>query len=55
MCIRDRGSSAQKLLHSLLTMAGIYIIGVTAQYLQQRIMIGVSQGALEKILSLIHI
>ena len=30
-------------------MAGIYIIGVTAQYLQQRIMIGVSQGALEKI------
>ena len=47
--LTGEGSSAQKLLHSLLTMAGIYIIGVTAQYLQQRIMIGVSQGALEKI------
>lgn len=47
--LTGEGSSAQKLLHSLLIMAGVYIIGVTAQYLQQRIMISVSQGALEKI------
>jgi len=34
---------------SLLTMAGIYVIGLACSYLQQRIMIGVSQNALIKI------
>lgn len=33
----------------LLTMAGIYLVGVLCSYLQQRIMIGVSQNALLKI------
>ncbi len=34
------------LLKGILTMAVIYLIGVAAQYLQQRIMIGVSQNAI---------
>lgn len=41
--------SAQKLLHSLMLMAGIYLFGIAAQYLQARIMIGISQQAIFKI------
>jgi ATP-binding cassette subfamily B protein len=37
------------LLLGILVMAGIYLIGVACTYLQQRIMIGVSQNALVKI------
>lgn len=33
----------------ILTMAGIYLVGIAASYLQQRIMIGVSQNAIVKI------
>lgn len=47
--LTSEGGSAQKLLFSLLTMASIYAVGILAQYLQQRIMITISQGALEKI------
>ncbi len=43
------GSTPQKLLHSLIAMAAVYAVGILAQYFQQRIMITVSQGALEKI------
>lgn len=37
------------LLRGILTMAVIYVAGVIAQYLQQRIMIGVSQNAICKL------
>lgn len=37
------------LVFGLVIMAGIYIVGVLCSYLQQRIMIGVSQNALVKI------
>jgi len=37
------------LVVGLLTMAGIYLVGVVCTYLQHRIMIGVSQNALVKI------
>lgn len=43
-----RGNISQ-LLHAVLMMAGIYTIGVAAQYLQLRIMLGISQRALERI------
>ena len=38
--------SVEKLFSSILLMAGIYVVGVTAQYLQSRIMIGISQRAI---------
>jgi len=38
--------SAANLLKGILTMACIYLVAVLAQYLQQRIMIGISQGAI---------
>lgn len=41
--------TVNKLLRSVLMMACIYGIGVVASYLQSRIMIGISQGALQKI------
>ena len=41
----DDGSVAN-LLKGVLTMACIYLVAIVAQYLQQRIMIGVSQGAI---------
>lgn len=41
----DDGSVAS-LLRGILTMASIYLIAVLAQYLQQRIMIGISQNAI---------
>lgn len=47
--LTEPGGTPQKLLHSLLVMACIFAVGVVAQYLQQRIMITVSQGALERI------
>ncbi|ANW98553.1 multidrug ABC transporter ATP-binding protein [Thermoclostridium stercorarium subsp. thermolacticum DSM 2910] len=47
------GKTAQEkvsnLLIGILTMAGIYLVGAVCSYLQQRIMIGVSQNALIKI------
>lgn len=47
--LTQEGGTSQKLLYSLLTMAAIYAVGILAQYLQQRIMITISQGALERI------
>lgn len=47
--LTQKGGSSAKLLSSLLVMAAIYAVGILAQYLQQRIMITVSQGALERI------
>ncbi len=41
--------SAASLLRGILTMAVIYVTGVAAQYLQQRIMIGISQNAICKL------
>lgn len=38
--------SVASLLRGILTMASIYLIAVLAQYLQQRIMIGISQNAI---------
>lgn len=39
----------QNLIRGLLLMAAIYLVGIMGSYLQQRIMIGVSQNALVKI------
>ncbi len=47
--LTDGNGNAERLLRSLLVMAAIYGMGILAQYLQQRIMITISQGALEKI------
>ena len=47
--LTDGNGSAGRLFRSLLVMAVIYGVGILAQYLQQRIMIVVSQTALEKI------
>ncbi|MBO5292427.1 MAG: ABC transporter ATP-binding protein [Lachnospiraceae bacterium] len=47
--LTEEGGSVQKLFGSIVLMAGIYLVGVTASYLQARIMIGVSQGALQRI------
>ncbi len=41
--------SVANLLRGILTMACIYLVAVLAQYLQQRIMIGISQGAILQI------
>lgn len=38
-----------KLATSLITMAAVYLCGVVASYLQSRIMIGISQGAIAQI------
>lgn len=37
------------LLKGVVAMAGIYLVAVLAQYLQQRIMIGISQGAIQRL------
>ena len=47
--LTEEGGNPQKLLHSLILMAAVYAVGILAQYFQQRIMITVSQGALERI------
>ena len=39
----------QKLVEGLLTMALVYILGILAQYIQQRIMIGMSQNAIQRL------
>ncbi|MBQ8598437.1 MAG: ABC transporter ATP-binding protein [Lachnospiraceae bacterium] len=41
--------STTSLMKGILAMLCIYLIGIVAQYLQQRIMIGVSQGAIQKL------
>lgn len=41
--------SVSSLMKGILVMLGIYLTGILAQYLQQRIMIGVSQGAIQKL------
>lgn len=41
--------TAANLLKGIIIMAAIYLAGVVAQYLQQRIMIGVSQNAIQKL------
>lgn len=41
--------STSSLLKGILVMLCIYLTGILAQYLQQRIMIGVSQGAIQKL------
>ncbi len=46
--LTDPSGTPQKLFRSLVVMAGIYLVAVAGQYLQQRVMIGVSQGALER-------
>lgn len=44
----ENGSTAF-LLKGILAMMGVYLIGILAQYLQQRIMITISQGAICKL------
>jgi len=41
--------SVSNLLKGILIMACIYLIAVVAQYLQQRIMVGISQGAIQQL------
>ncbi len=43
--LTDENGSVATLLRGILMMAAIYVSGVLAQYLQQRIMIGISQNA----------
>ena len=43
------GKGVVVLLQGLIVMALIYLVGIIAQYLQQRIMIGISQKALESL------
>lgn len=43
--------SVALLLRGILAMAAVYLIGVLAQYLQQRIMVGISQNAILKLRS----
>ncbi len=44
--LTDENGSVTTLLRGILMMAAIYVSGVLAQYLQQRIMIGISQNAI---------
>lgn len=43
------GNAVRILMTGLLSMAGVYAVGVISSYLQQRIMIGISQSALQTI------
>ncbi len=47
--LTSENGSTSFLLKGILTMLGIYLIGILAQYLQQRIMITISQGAICKL------
>ncbi len=47
--LTDENETVGKLLSGILVMALIYVCGVTAQYLQARIMVGVSQNAIKKL------
>lgn len=44
-----QGSGAAALLKGITVMACIYLVGIVTQYLQQRIMIGISQKALQQL------
>lgn len=44
-----QGSGAAALLKGIAVMACIYLVGIVTQYLQQRIMIGISQKALQQL------
>ena len=43
------GSGVKALVRGIAMMAGIYAVGIAAQYLQQRVMIGISQKALQQL------
>lgn len=47
--LTSENGSVALLLKGILTMASIYLVAVLAQYLQQRIMIGISQNAIMKL------
>lgn len=47
--LTSQDASISKLAGSLLLMAVIYLFGISATYLQSRIMIGISQGAIQRI------
>ncbi len=47
--LTSEDGSVASLLKGILAMAAIYLLGVLAQYLQQRIMIGISQNAIVKL------
>lgn len=47
--LTSENGSAAFLLKGILAMLGVYLIGILAQYLQQRIMITISQGAICKL------
>lgn len=47
--LTSENGTAAALLRGIIIMAGIYLAGVVAQYLQQRIMITVSQNAIQKL------
>ena len=47
--LTDENETVGKLLSGIIIMAVIYVCGVTAQYLQARIMVGVSQSAIKKL------
>lgn len=47
--LTSENGSVDKLLQSLLLMACIYAVGIIAQYLQSRVMIGISQQAIFRI------
>lgn len=47
--LTSKEASITNLATGLLIMLGVYLIGVLAQYLQQRIMIGISQNAIQKL------
>lgn len=47
--LTDPTKGIDSLLKGILTMICIYLVGILAQYLQQRIMVEVSQGAIQKL------
>ena len=47
--LTGEGAGAAFLLQGIIVMACIYLVGVAAQYLQQRIMITISQNAIQKL------
>ncbi len=52
--LTEKGGSAGKLLQGIIMMAIIYLVAVMAQYLQQRIMITISQNAIQNIRDELH-
>ena len=47
--LTDGNSGVTKLLQGIISMALVYICAIVCQYLQQRIMIGISQGSINKL------